>query len=52
MQPDDGSRCGPHGYCYEGANHGFNNDTGARYDEPAAKLSWQRTMDFFEKYLR
>jgi len=40
------------GYVYEGANHGFNNDTGARYDEPAAKLSWQRTMDFFEKYLR
>jgi carboxymethylenebutenolidase len=40
------------GYVYEGANHGFNNDTGARYDEKAAKLSWQRTMDFFEKYLR
>jgi carboxymethylenebutenolidase len=40
------------GYVYEGANHGFNNDTGARYDEPAAKLAWQRTMDFFEKYLR
>jgi len=40
------------GYVYEGAGHGFNNDTGARYDEKAAKLSWQRTMDFFEKYLR
>jgi len=40
------------GWVYEGANHGFNNDTGARYDEPAAKLAWQRTMDFFEKYLR
>ena len=40
------------GYIYEGANHGFNNDTGARYDEKAAKLAWQRTMDFFEKYLR
>jgi len=40
------------GYVYEGANHGFNNDTGARYDEKSAKLSWQRTMDFFEKYLR
>jgi len=40
------------GYVYEGANHGFNNDTGARYDEAAAKLAWQRTMDFFEKYLR
>jgi len=40
------------GYTYEGANHGFNNDTGARYDEPAAKLAWKRTLDFFEKYLR
>jgi len=40
------------GYVYEGANHGFNNDTGARYDEKSAKLSWDRTMAFFEKYLR
>jgi len=40
------------GYVYMGAAHGFNNDTGARYDATAAKLSWQRTMDFFEKYLR
>ena len=40
------------GYIYEGANHGFNNDTGGRYDVNAAKLAWQRTMDFFEKYLR
>jgi len=40
------------GYVYAGAGHGFNNDTGARYNEAAAKLSWQRTMDFFEKYLR
>jgi len=40
------------GYVYEGANHGFNNDTGARYDVNSAKLSWDRTMAFFEKYLR
>jgi carboxymethylenebutenolidase len=39
-------------YTYEGANHGFHNDTTPRYDEAAAKLSWQRTMDFFNKYLR
>ena len=39
-------------YIYDGANHGFHNDTTPRYDEPAAKLAWQRTMDFFEKYLR
>ena len=31
------------GYIYEGANHGFHNDTTPRYDEKAAKLAWQRT---------
>ena len=40
------------GYVYEGANHGFHNDTTPRYDEAAAKLAWQRTIDFFNKYLR
>jgi len=40
------------GYVYEGANHGFHNDTTPRYDEKAAKLAWQRTLDFFNKYLR
>ena len=40
------------GYVYEGANHGFHNDTTPRYDEPAAKLAWQRTLDFFDKYLK
>jgi carboxymethylenebutenolidase len=40
------------GYIYEGANHGFHNDTTPRYDEAAAKLAWQRTLDFFNKYLR
>ena len=39
-------------YVYDGANHGFHNDTTPRYDEAAAKLAWQRTMDFFNKYLR
>ncbi len=39
-------------YVYEGANHGFHNDTTPRYDEAAAKLAWQRTIDFFNKYLR
>jgi len=38
-------------YIYEGANHGFHNDTTPRYDEAAAKLAWQRTLDFFDKYL-
>jgi len=38
-------------YIYEGANHGFHNDTTPRYDEAAAKLAWRRTLDFFHKYL-
>jgi carboxymethylenebutenolidase len=40
-------------YVYEGANHAFHNDTSAaRYNEAAAKLAWQRTLAFFEKYLK
>ncbi|MEO7193166.1 MAG: dienelactone hydrolase family protein [Vicinamibacterales bacterium] len=39
-------------YIYEGAGHGFHNDTTPRYDEAAAKLAWQRTLDFFNKYVR
>jgi len=43
----------PHeGYVYKGANHGFHNDTTPRYDEAAAKEAWQRTLDWFNKYLR
>jgi carboxymethylenebutenolidase len=39
-------------YVYEGVNHAFHNDTSAaRYNEAAAKLAWQRTMDFFKKHL-
>ena len=40
------------GYVYKGANHGFHNDTTPRYDEAAATLAWQRTLDWFNKYLR
>jgi carboxymethylenebutenolidase len=40
------------GYVYAGANHGFHNDTTPRYDENAAKLAWQRTLDWLNKYLR
>jgi carboxymethylenebutenolidase len=40
------------GFVYEGANHGFHNDTTPRYDEKAAKLAWERTLAFFNKYLR
>jgi carboxymethylenebutenolidase len=40
------------GYVYDGANHGFHNDTTPRYDEVSAKLAWTRTIDWFNKYLR
>jgi carboxymethylenebutenolidase len=39
-------------YIYPNVNHGFNNDTTPRYDEAAAKLSWQRTLEFFAKHVR
>jgi carboxymethylenebutenolidase len=39
-------------YMYEGVNHAFHNDTStARYNETAAKLAWQRSIDFCKKYL-
>ncbi len=39
-------------FIYQGAQHGFHNDTTPRYDEASAKLAWQRTLDFFNKNLR
>ena len=44
----------PHeGYVYPGAVHGFNCDaTPERYNKAAADLAWQRTIDWFNKYLR
>src|SRR5882672_12945346 len=39
-------------FVYEGAQHGCHNDTTPRYDEKAAKLAWQRTLEFFNKSLR
>jgi carboxymethylenebutenolidase len=40
-------------HMYPGTGHGFHNDTSqARYDEAAAKLAWQRTISFFDHYLR
>jgi carboxymethylenebutenolidase len=40
------------GHIYEGAQHGFHNDTTPRYDEAAAKLAWQRTLEHFAKHLK
>jgi carboxymethylenebutenolidase len=40
-------------YIYDGVNHAFHNDTSAaRYNEAAAKLSWKRTLDFYDKHLK
>jgi len=36
----------------EGQQHGFRNDTTPRYDEPAVKLAWARTLEFFNEHLR
>ena len=39
-------------HMYDGKQHGFHNDTTPRYDQAAAKLAWERTLEFFNKYLR
>lgn len=38
-------------FIYPDANHGFHNDTTPRYDEDAAKLAWERTIEFFRNKL-
>jgi carboxymethylenebutenolidase len=39
-------------HIYEGANHGFHNDTTPRFDEEAARLAQDRTIAFFNEHLR
>jgi carboxymethylenebutenolidase len=39
-------------HLYPGTQHGFNNDTTPRFDAAAAKLAWQRTIEFLNKNLR
>ena len=39
-------------HMYPDTLHGFHNDSTPRYVEAAAKLAWQRTIDFFNKNLR
>jgi carboxymethylenebutenolidase len=42
----------PHeAYFYPGTQHGFHNNSTPRYNEAAAKLSWERTVAFFKKNL-
>jgi len=40
-----------HVYFYEGAEHGFNNDTTPRFKKDAADLAWSRTMELFRRKL-
>ena len=37
---------------YPGANHGFHNDSTPRFDSEAAKLAWNRSLEFFNEHLR
>ena len=40
-------------FMYEGASHAFNNDSNPeRYNEQAAKLAWERTVNFFREKLK
>jgi len=36
---------------YPDADHAFFNDTGTRYNAPAARDAWARTLAWFQKYL-
>ncbi len=36
-------------HMYPGTQHGFHNNSTPRYQEAAAKLSWERTIAFFKK---
>ncbi len=38
-------------YIYPDVNHGFHNDSTPRYDQAAAELAWERTIDWFRRYL-
>ena len=36
---------------YPGTSHGFHNDSTPRYDEAAANLAWDRTIEWFRRHL-
>lgn len=38
-------------HVYPGTQHGFHNNSTPRYNDAAAKLSWDRTVAFFRKHL-
>ncbi|PIY14990.1 MAG: dienelactone hydrolase, partial [Flavobacteriaceae bacterium CG_4_10_14_3_um_filter_31_253] len=37
---------------YPNVNHGFHNNSTPRFDKAAADLSWERSIAFFNKYLK
>jgi carboxymethylenebutenolidase len=37
---------------YPNADHAFNNDTGTRFNAEAAKDAWERSLAWFEQYVR
>jgi carboxymethylenebutenolidase len=37
---------------YPNADHAFNNDTGSRYNAEAAQDAWERTLAWFDRYVR
>jgi carboxymethylenebutenolidase len=39
-------------FVYEGAPHAFFNDTRPSYHAEAARLTWERTLDFFARHLK
>lgn len=39
-------------YVYEGAPHAFFNDTRPSYHPEAARLTWERTLEFLERHLK
>ena len=39
-------------HMYPGTQHGFHNNSTPRYNEAAAKLSWERTIAFFKRISR
>ena len=39
-------------HVYPGAQHGFNCDERASYDQASADIAWPRSLDFLAKYLK
>jgi carboxymethylenebutenolidase len=39
-------------HMYENTNHGFHNNSTPRYDAAAAKLAWDRTLEFYRAELK